>query len=89
MVVRSSEDSISAFYNVCPHRGNILFFDNFGFVKILDVGFMDKNLIFFYRSNQEVSDSETFREEVLCYDHDLSQLKVERDCGKKNLKVGI
>ena len=29
IVMRSSEDSVHAFYNVCPHRGNRLFFDDF------------------------------------------------------------
>ena len=62
--MRSSEDSVSAFYNVCPHRGNRLFFDNFGFVKDIDVGFMVGNLILMDLT-KKVTDSETFRQEVL------------------------
>ena len=32
-------------------------------------------------TNQSVSDSETFRDEVLCYDLDLTSIKVEEECG--------
>ena len=78
--MRSSEDSVHAFYNVCPHRGNRLFFDDFGFVK--DIGCRFHGWKFnLDGTNQQVTDSETFREEVLCFDLDLSKVKVEEECG--------
>ena len=80
IVMRSSEDSVHAFYNVCPHRGNRLFFDDFGFVK--DIGCRFHGWKFnLDGTNQQVTDSETFREEVLCFDLDLSKVKVEEECG--------
>ncbi|MFL2834477.1 MAG: SRPBCC family protein [Alphaproteobacteria bacterium] len=80
IVMRSSEGTVSAFYNVCPHRGNKLLFEDFGFVK--DIGCMFHGWKFnLDGTNKLVSDSETFREEVLCYDLDLSRIKVEEECG--------
>ena len=80
IVMRSSEDKVSAFYNVCPHRGNKLFYEDFGFVQ--DIGCSFHGWKFnLDGTNQLVSDSETFRDEVLCYDLDLSSVKVEEECG--------
>ena len=80
IVMRSSEDKVSAFYNVCPHRGNKLFYEDFGFVK--DIGCRFHGWKFnLDGTNQSVSDSETFRDEVLCYDLDLTSIKVEEECG--------
>ena len=80
IVMRSNKDEVSAFYNVCPHRGNRLFHDDFGFVK--DIGCRFHGWKFnLDGTNQSVSDSETFRDEVLCYDLDLTPVKVEEECG--------
>ena len=80
IVIRSNEDEVSAFYNVCPHRGNRLFHDDFGFVK--DIGCRFHGWKFnLDGTNQSVTDSETFRDEVLCYDLDLTTIKVEEECG--------
>ncbi len=80
IVIRSSKDKVSAFYNVCPHRGNKLFFDDFGFVKNIGCRFhgWKFNLD---GSNQAVTDPETFRDEILCYDLNLTSVKVEEECG--------
>ena len=80
IVIRSSAGKVSAFYNVCPHRGNKLFYEDFGFVK--DIGCRFHGWKFnLDGTNQSVTDSETFRDEVLCYDLDLSSVKVEEECG--------
>jgi phenylpropionate dioxygenase-like ring-hydroxylating dioxygenase large terminal subunit len=80
IVMRSSENSVSAFYNVCPHRGNKLFFDDFGFVK--DIGCRYHGWKFnLDGTNKLVTDSETYRHEVLCHDLDLTKVKVEEECG--------
>ena len=33
IVIRSSPDTIKAFYNVCPHRGNRLIYDELGHIE--------------------------------------------------------
>ena len=66
VVVRSAPDNIKAFYNVCPHRGNQLVWDNFGSLdnncfscKFHSWSFtLDGNLKSIYRP-------ETFRKEAL------------------------
>ena len=53
---------------------------DFGFVK--DIGCRFHGWKFnLDGTNQSVTDSETFRDEVLCYDLDLSSVKVEEECG--------
>jgi len=72
IVMRSSEDSVHAFYNVCPHRGNRLFFDDFGFVK--DIGCRFHGWKFnLDGTNQQVTDSEVdvFDREEVFIDREL------------------
>ena len=33
IVIRSNEKDVNAFYNVCPHRGNRLINEDFGFLE--------------------------------------------------------
>ncbi|MBM4763327.1 aromatic ring-hydroxylating dioxygenase subunit alpha [Bacillus sp. B15-48] len=71
VIVRSSKDKISAFYNACTHRGNQLVWE--------DCGKGTKSFVCNYHSwmftlegkNARVTDRETFDEAVLCDGIDL------------------
>jgi len=77
LIVRTDADEVKAYYNVCQHRGNKLVADGEG---SLPGGFtcafhswkwnLDGSL-------REVTDSETFRPEVLCGNLDLAEVRCE------------
>ncbi|KXU33822.1 hypothetical protein A0J57_04055 [Sphingobium sp. 22B] len=79
VVVRSSEDNIQAFYNVCPHRGNFLVYDDYGSIK-------DGASLYCkfhgWRFNldgsvRSVKDRHTFPPENLCGMNGLRELRCE------------
>jgi phenylpropionate dioxygenase-like ring-hydroxylating dioxygenase large terminal subunit len=77
IVVRDAPGSLKAYYNVCPHRGNRLVYNELG--NIADGGAFYCNF-HGWRFNldgsiHEVKDRHTFREEVVC---DLKGLKEVR-----------
>jgi phenylpropionate dioxygenase-like ring-hydroxylating dioxygenase large terminal subunit len=79
VVVRAQEDRIQAYYNVCPHRGNWLVYD--------DRGQLGKGGAFYcnfhgWRFNfdgsvREVKDRELFRDETLCGMRGLTEVRCE------------
>lgn len=76
IVVRGDDDQIRAFYNVCPHRGNRLVFDEFGSVRQFACAFHSWKFGLTGK-NEQVTDEETFRTEVLCHGTDMSSVKCE------------
>jgi phenylpropionate dioxygenase-like ring-hydroxylating dioxygenase large terminal subunit len=80
IVVRTEADEIKAFYNVCPHRGNRLAFEDFGSVNQFACSFHD------WKFNlegvcTEITDKDMFRKEVLCHGTDLSEVRCETAAG--------
>ena len=80
IIIRSSEKNLNAFYNVCPHRGNRLINDDMGFLNKIGCSFHSWSFDLDGK-NESVLDKETFREEILCYDLNLSKVKCEIACG--------
>lgn len=80
IVVRGDDDVIRAFYNVCPHRGNRLVFEEFGTASDFTCAFHSWKFGLTGK-NKQVTDEETFRTEVLCHGTDLSDLKCEVAAG--------
>lgn len=79
IIVRSAEDRIQAFYNVCPHRANYLVYDDFG--KI-DPGASIYCKFHGWRFNldgsvREVKDEHTFPPETLCGMKGLKEVRCE------------
>ena len=79
IVVRSAPDKIQAFYNVCPHRGNWLVYDDYGHI--------DRDKAFYcnfhgWRFNidgslREIKDQELFRRETIADVNDLKEVRCE------------
>jgi len=80
IVVRGADDVIRAFYNVCPHRGNRLVFEEFGSADNFTCAFHSWKFGL-AGDNIAITDKETFREEVLCHGTDLSGVRCEVACG--------
>lgn len=79
VVIRSAEDRIQAFYNVCPHRANYLIYDDFGSLK--DGGSLYCKF-HGWRFNidgslREVKDQHTFPPEALCGMKGLKEVRCE------------
>ena len=77
IIVRSEDDSIRAFFNVCPHRGNRLVWEEMG---SLPNGFTCPfhNWRFDFNGMiDHVTDRETFREEALRRNLALSEVRCE------------
>jgi phenylpropionate dioxygenase-like ring-hydroxylating dioxygenase large terminal subunit len=80
VVVRQDDESIKAFYNVCPHRGNRLAHTDFGSVANFTCSFHSWQ----FRLNGElktITDEETFREEVVCHRPGMKGVKCETKAG--------
>jgi phenylpropionate dioxygenase-like ring-hydroxylating dioxygenase large terminal subunit len=76
IIVRTGSGEIKAFYNVCPHRGNQLAFEDFGSVSEFSCAFHTWKFSLDGR-NTNITDSETFHEDVLCHGSDLTELRCE------------
>lgn len=80
VIVRGDDDVVRAHYNVCPHRGSRLVTADNGSITRFSCPFhswkfaLDGEL-------EEVTDSETFRAEVLCHDLNLSSVRCEVAAG--------
>ena len=81
LIVRSGEDTIQAFYNVCQHRGRRLVDDDYGSVG-------DSFTCLFHAwkygidgSLKHVADRETFRPEALCGDLNLKSVRCDTENG--------
>lgn len=79
IVIRSAPDRIQAFYNVCPHRGNRLVYDDHGTIT-------EGNSIYCkfhgWRFNidgslREIKDQHTFRLETVADLHSLKEVRCE------------
>lgn len=77
IVVRSAPDKIQAFYNVCPHRGNWLVYDEFGSIAKGDSFYCNFHGWRFNinGSLKLIKDEELFRKETIA---DLKELKEVR-----------
>lgn len=80
IVTRTENGEVKAFYNACPHRGNRLLLEEFGSVKQITCSFHSWSFGLDGKC-EKVTDKETFREEVLCHDFNLSPLKVDIAAG--------
>ena len=76
IVVRQDDDSVKAFYNVCPHRGNRLALTDFGSVANFTCAFHSWQFRISGELKQ-ITDEETFREEVICDRPGLKGVKCE------------
>jgi carnitine monooxygenase subunit len=76
IVVRQEDDSIRAFFNVCPHRGNRIALNERGSVGVFTCAFhgwqycLDGKLA-------KISDEETFRPEVVRHRPGLAEIRCE------------
>lgn len=80
LVVRQEDNSVCAFYNVCPHRGNRIAISDFGSVANFTCAFHSWQ----FRLNGElkqVTDEETFRSEVICDKPGLKKVLCETLAG--------
>lgn len=76
MIIVRNKEGVAAFYNVCKHRGNELVQDDFGhgatsFTCIVHSWRFNLN-----GKNVRVTDRDTFREEALCQNLDLTPVHV-------------
>ena len=76
IVVHTGAGDIKAFYNVCPHRGNQLAFEDFGSTNEFSCSFHSWKFSLDGK-NTHVTDKETFQESVLCHGADLTEVRCE------------
>lgn len=77
IVARAKEDEVHAFYNVCKHRGNELIQGEFGHGATSFTCIMHSWRYNLSGKNVRVTDRETFREEALCQNLDLTPIHVK------------
>ncbi len=80
IVVRATDGSLKAHYNVCPHRGSQLILADTGSIGQFTCPFHSWQFAL-DGQNIAVTDPETFRPEVLCHDHNLTSLRCEEAAG--------
>jgi phenylpropionate dioxygenase-like ring-hydroxylating dioxygenase large terminal subunit len=76
VLVRQADESVKAFYNVCPHRGNRIALNQHGSVSQFTCAFHGWQ----YRIDGElkcISDKETFRPEVIAHRPGLKEVRCE------------
>jgi len=76
IIVRSKPDEVNAFYNVCKHRGNELVQEDFGNGATSFTCILHSWRFNLKGKNVRVTDRETFREEALCQNLDLTPVQV-------------
>ena len=80
IVVRQEDGSLKAFYNVCPHRGNRLVFNDHGGLSQFTCSFHSWQ----YGLNgglKKITDEETFRAEALCKRPKMTEARCETLAG--------
>lgn len=80
VVVRQEDDSIKAFYNVCPHRGNRLVFNDRGSMIQFTCAFHSWQ----FELNgclKKITDEETFRPDVIKHRPGLTPVRCETKAG--------
>lgn len=80
IIVRGDDGEIHAHYNVCPHRGSRLIEADTGSISRFSCPFHSWKFSL-EGENQEVTDRETFRPEVLCHDLNLTSVRCEVAAG--------
>ncbi len=80
IIVRTETDEIKAFYNVCPHRGNVIAQEEFGTVNQFTCAFHSWQFDLEGHCTR-VTDKDMFRKEVLCHGNDLTELRCEVAAG--------
>lgn len=76
IVARAKEDEVHAYYNACKHRGNELVQEDFGHGATSFTCIMHSWRYNLKGKNVRVTDRETFREEALCQNLDLTPVHV-------------
>ena len=79
IVVRSTPDTIKAFYNVCPHRGNQLVYADSGHIAAGGSFYCNFHGWRFNidGSLREIKDEHLFRRETICDLHELKEVRCE------------
>lgn len=77
IIVRSKEDEVNAFYNVCKHRGNELVQDEFGQGATSFTCQVHSWRFNLKGKNVRVTDRDTFSQEALCQKLDLTPVHVK------------
>ncbi|WP_394731284.1 SRPBCC family protein [Altererythrobacter sp. GH1-8] len=80
VVARQGDDSVRAFYNVCPHRGSQVALDDFGSADNFTCPFHSWKFGLDGK-NISVTDAETFHPNVLCHGTDMKQVRCETIAG--------
>ena len=81
IVVRSKPDEVNAFYNVCKHRGNELVQDDFGHGATSFTCIIHSWRFNLAGKNVRVTDRDTFSQESLCQNLDLTPVHVRLHAG--------
>ena len=76
IIVHTGAGDIKAFYNVCPHRGNQLAFEDFGSTNEFACSFHSWKFSLDGK-NTHITDQETFHKDVLCHGSDLTEVRCE------------
>ena len=76
IVVRGEDGQLLAHYNVCPHRGSRIALNDVGSVARFTCPFHSWKFAL-DGTNEEVTDLETFRPEVLCHDLNMTSVRCE------------
>ena len=77
IIVRAKEDEVNAFYNVCKHRGNELVQGDFGHGANSFTCIVHSWRFNLKGKNVRVTDRETFSQEALCQNLDLTPVHVK------------
>ncbi|MEO0030419.1 MAG: hypothetical protein RIS94_177 [Pseudomonadota bacterium] len=77
IIVRSAEDQVGAFYNVCKHRGNELVQGDFGHGATSFTCIIHSWRFNLKGKNVRVTDRDTFKQEALCQNLDLTPVHVK------------
>jgi len=88
IVARQEDGSVKAFYNVCPHRGSQIALEDFGSANSFVCPFHSWKFGI-DGSNQEITDANTFHNDVLCHGTDLSAVRCEEVSGLVFLSMNM
>ncbi len=80
LITRTDAGDIKAFYNVCQHRGNRLVHNDIGSVPRFTCSFHSWQYAL-DGTNEQITDADTFRPEVICHRPGLSEVRCETRAG--------